>query len=78
MGSIKDNFKKELKNFLKAAEKMGARSVELRADHLYGRVEGKLFVDAYKMSIFSSVMKENMQAGDKIIKKIKCQILISD
>lgn len=67
MGSIKDNFKKELKNFLNTIEKMGARSVEIRADHLYSRVEGKLFVDTHKMSICSSVMKENMQAGDKIL-----------
>jgi hypothetical protein len=67
MGSIKNNFKKELKKFLNTIEKMGARSVELRADHLYSRVEGKLFVDTHKMSICSSVMRKSMQAGDKIL-----------
>jgi hypothetical protein len=69
MGSIQDNFRKELKTFLNTVEKMGARSVEIRADYLYGRVEGKLFVDTHKMSVCSGVMKENMQVGDKILKE---------
>ncbi len=67
MESIKDNFQKELKNFLNTVEKMGAQSIEIRADYLYSRVEGKLFVDTNKMSVCSSVMKENMQVGDTIL-----------
>jgi len=67
MGSIKDNFKKELKNFLNTAEKMGARAVEIRADYLYSRVEGQLLADTHKMSVCSGVMKENMEVGDKIL-----------
>ncbi len=67
MESIKGNFQKELKNFLNTVEKIGGRSLEIRADYLYGRVEGKLFVDTHKMSVCSGVMKENMQEDDKIL-----------
>jgi len=67
MESIKDNFKKELKIFLNTVEKMGGQAVEIRADYLYSRVEGKLFVDTHKMSVCSGVLKENMQVGDKIL-----------
>lgn len=67
MKSTKDSFNKELNNFLNTAEKMGGRTVEIRADYLYSRVEGKLLVDTHKMLVCSSVMKEGMQEGDEII-----------
>jgi hypothetical protein len=59
-------FEKELTEYLSTVEMLGAKSVEIRTDWLYSRVEG-LTCDSVKMLLCMRVMKDHMLPDDEVL-----------
>lgn len=72
--NIRDTEKKfhdQLEKILVNGEKMGANAVSLYAGTLYRQVEGDDAIDYLKLVLCTSIMRQFLQTGDKILNEPK-------